>query len=245
MIIFCENNSAETIIFTINDVDLCFKITGQNLGKDSICAVICDNNLICDTTYYIISVVSNTPSLTATPDLDTTSINSPVVIDILGNDSIPDGIITNMEIIISNGAPTNGTALINLDGSLTYLPNQDFCGNVDQLQYRICNETGCDTAMVQIYVDCAAPPTTMEFYTGFSPNGDGQNDFFTIKGISQYPNNELAVFNRWGTEVFKMKGYKNAWDGTWKDKELPDGTYFYVLQDGEGKKYQGFVQISR
>jgi len=38
---FCENNLAETIIFTINNVDLCFRITGQNLGIDSICTVIC------------------------------------------------------------------------------------------------------------------------------------------------------------------------------------------------------------
>ncbi len=243
---FCENNSVETIIFTINNVDLCFKIAGQNLGKDSICAVICDKNLICDTTYYIISVVSSTPSLTATLDLDTTSINSPVIIDILGNDSIPDGVITNMDIIIPNGASINGTASINLDGSLTYEPNQDFCGDSDELQYRICNETGCDTTTVEVYVDCTMlPTTTMKFFSGFSPNGDGQNDFFTVEGISEYPNNELSVFNRWGTEVFKMNGYKNAWDGTWNEKRLPDGTYFYVLQDGEGKQYKGFVQISR
>lgn len=239
---FCENNLLETIILTINNVDLCFIVAAQNIGKDSICAVICDNNLICDTTYYIISVVSNTPSLTATPDLDTTFINSPVIIDILGNDSIPDGIITNMDIIIPDGVPTYGTAIINLDGSLTYQPNQDFCGNSDQLQYHICNETGCDTTTVEIYVNCA---TAMKFYTGFSPNGDGQNDYFTIGGINQYPNNELVIFNRWGTEVFKMKGYKNVWDGTWNDKILPDGTYYYVLKDGVGKKYQGFVQLNR
>ncbi len=243
---FCENNLTETIILTINNVDLCLQIIGQNIGKDSICTVICDNNLTCDTTYYIISVVSNTPSLTATPDLDTTSINSPVIIDILGNDSIPDGMITNMEIIIPDGVPTNGTAVINLDGTLTYQPNQDFCGDSDQLQYQICNETGCDTTTVGVYVDCTTvPTTTMKFYTGFSPNGDGLNDYFTIEGISQFPNNELTVFNRWGTEVFRMKGYKSAWDGTWKNKALPDGSYFYVLKDGVGKNYKGLVQIRR
>jgi len=242
---FCENNLTETIILTINNVDLCLKIIGQNIGKDSICTIICDNNLICDTTYYIISVVSNTPSLTATPDLDTTSINSPVIIDILGNDSIPDGMITNMD-IIANGAPTNGTTVINLDGTVTYQPNQDFCGDSDQLQYYICNETGCDTTTVDIYVDCTSTPTTiMKFYTGFSPNGDGQNDYFTIEGINQFPNNELAVFNRWGTKVFGMKGYKSAWEGTWNNKALPDGTYFYVLEDGEGRSYKGFVEIRR
>ena len=239
---FCENNLAETIIFTVNNVALCSEITGQNLGKDSICTVICDNLLTCDTTYYIITVVSNAPSLIATPDLDTTSINSPIVLNILGNDSIPNGMLTNIALVMPDGLPQNGEVTINPDGSIFYQPNQGFCGNSDQFLYHICNETGCDTATVDIYVNCT---TAMTFYSGFSPNGDGLNDFFVIDGISQFPNNELVVFNRWGAEVFRMNGYKNAWNGTWQNQQLPDGTYYYVLRVGVGKEYKGFVLISR
>ena len=126
------------------------------------------------------------------------------------------------------------------------MPNQNFCDGSDQFQYYICNETGCDTTSVTVYVECATvPPSGMKIYNGFSPNGDGQNDYFKIEGLAQYPNNELSIFNRWGTKVFQMKGYKSAWDGTWNNKALPDGTYFYLLKDGEGKTYSGALSIRR
>ena len=242
---FCENNDAETIIFNINNVNLCSQVTANNVGIDSICVVICDNFLICDTTYYIFTVVSNSPSLTATPDFDTTSINSPVIIDVLGNDIIPDGILTEMEIVVPNETATNNTATANLNGTVTFTPQQNFCGDFEVFHYRICNDTGCDTTMVSILVTCEPSNTDLEIFTGFSPNGDGQNDFFTIDGLAQFPNNELAVYNRWGTRVYQMKGYKNAWDGTWGDKQLPDGTYYYVLKDGQGKVFSGFLYIKR
>jgi len=242
---FCKKNSTETIISNINNVDLCFNISAQSLGTDSICAVICDNFLICDTTYYLISVVSSSPSLAATPDIDSTSINSPITIDILGNDDIPDGIISAMDLIILANEPISSTITTNPDGTLNYVPNPDFCGDSDQFQYRICNDTGCDTTTVTVYVACLPTTVGLKFYTGFSPNGDGYNDYFKIEGIAQYQGNELVIYNRWGTKVFGQKGYKNAWDGTWNNTILPDGTYFYVLQDGTGKKYSGYVEIKR
>jgi len=242
---FCENNSTETIISDINNVDLCIQTSAVTLGTDSICAVICDNFLICDTTYYLFTVVSSTPSLTATPDLDTTSINSLITINVLGNDSVPDGIITEMEIVPPSELSTNGTAIIKPDGTIDYNPALDFCGASDNFQYRICNDVGCDTATVAVFVTCPDPRARrMTIYTGFSPNGDGVNDYFKIEGIAQFPNNEISIFNRWGTKVFNQRGYKNAWDGTWNNKILPDGTYFYILKDGEGKKYSGYVQIN-
>ncbi|MEM1121122.1 MAG: gliding motility-associated C-terminal domain-containing protein, partial [Bacteroidota bacterium] len=207
---------------------------------------ICDNFLICDTTYYLISVTTTTPSLIATPDLDTSSINSPITINVLGNDSIPNGTITAMDLIILDGTTSNSTQTINPDGTILFTPDTDFCGEESQFQYRICNTINCDTATVRVYVSCAMePPTRMRFYTGFSPNGDGVNDFFRIEGIADYPNNELSVFNRWGTQVFRMKGYKNAWDGTWENSILPNGTYFYFLKDGNGAQYSGYVQLQR
>ncbi|MFT7606222.1 MAG: gliding motility-associated-like protein, partial [Saprospiraceae bacterium] len=82
-------------------------------------------------------------------------------------------------------------------------------------------------------------------YTGFSPNGDGVNDFFYIEGIEAFPDSKLNIFNRWGNEVYNKEGYLNDWGGTWKNKLLPDGTYFYVLTDGNGHSYSGYVQIHR
>lgn len=57
----------------------------------------------------------------------------------------------------------------------------------------------------------------------------------------------MIIFSRWGSKVFQQKAYKNKWGGTFGDKDLPSGTYFYKLNlnDREGKMYSGFVHIRR
>ncbi len=93
----------------------------------------------------------------------------------------------------------------------------------------------------------------LQVFTGVSPNGDGDNDTFIIQGIEQFPDNELAIFNRWGVEVYRKKGYDNSWGGISegrttiaKGEELPVGTYYYVLKLGSGQKDRaGYLYINR
>ncbi|PTX19320.1 gliding motility-associated-like protein [Pontibacter mucosus] len=70
---------------------------------------------------------------------------------------------------------------------------------------------------------------------GFTPNGDGMNDTWVLKNLPNlYPNCQVTVYNRWGSEVFSSKGYKKPWDGTYKGKRLPDGTYYTIIEFGDG-----------
>jgi gliding motility-associated-like protein len=85
---------------------------------------------------------------------------------------------------------------------------------------------------------------------GFSPNGDGINDYFEILDVEQYPNAKLTVYNRWGAEVFHSDHYHNEWDGRatntiFGNNVLPAGTYFYILELGDGKSepFTGYVYI--
>lgn len=65
----------------------------------------------------------------------------------------------------------------------------------------------------------------------FTPNGDGLNDRFVIRGIQQYNQRELIILNRWGTQVYNNKNYNNDWDGS----NLIEGTYYYILRvKGQG-----------
>jgi gliding motility-associated-like protein len=84
-------------------------------------------------------------------------------------------------------------------------------------------------------------------FQGISPNGDGVNDRFTIPEIEYYPNNNIQIMNRWGTVVFERKGYLNEFVGlNEKGESLPDGTYFYVLDLGNGQKpVKGYLVINR
>ncbi|MES2702102.1 MAG: Ig-like domain-containing protein [Bacteroidota bacterium] len=67
--------------------------------------------------------------------------------------------------------------------------------------------------------------------TGITPNGDGANDYWTIGGLENYPDNEVMLFDKWGDKVFEQRGYDNRWDGRGRNgSQLPDGTYFYVIK---------------
>lgn len=162
-----------------------------------------------------------------------------VIINVMANDTL-NGPFTGGGIITG---PTRGTVTGTLPGNFTYKPQNGFCGGVDSFTYYIANAVGMDTATVYVTVVCR----TLVIYSGFSPNGDNINDTFMIDGIDDYPNNELTVFNRWGNQVFYRRGYTTdgGWDGRWEGNDLPDGTYFYILRDGEGETYSGYVQIHR
>jgi gliding motility-associated-like protein len=79
-----------------------------------------------------------------------------------------------------------------------------------------------------------------------TPNEDGANDKFEIINIETYPEAELLIYDRWGTELYMQMPYNNDWGGTYKGKPLPDGTYYYVIRfKGVEKLYKGSVSVLR
>jgi len=63
----------------------------------------------------------------------------------------------------------------------------------------------------------------------FTPNGDGENDFFTVDGVN-LASVQGEIYNRWGQKMFSWDNVKGAWDGrTLSGSEAPDGTYFYII----------------
>jgi gliding motility-associated-like protein len=91
--------------------------------------------------------------------------------------------------------------------------------------------------------------SNLVIYTGFTPNGDGVNDYWDIDNVAFYPNITIEVFNRWGAMIFSSKGYssENRWDGTYNGKDVPIGTYYYIinLNDESGTIEKGPVTIVR
>ena len=109
---------------------------------------------------------------------------------------------------------------------------------------RVMNAFGCfDTASVNVSL---VENFALEPYNLFTPNSNGQNDFWKIKGIEFYPKAKVMVFDQWGRIIIDQENYKNDWDGTLKGKPLPDGTYYYTitLLDSE-RQYKGTVNILR
>ncbi|BAV06729.1 gliding motility-associated C-terminal domain-containing protein [Filimonas lacunae] len=78
----------------------------------------------------------------------------------------------------------------------------------------------------------------------FTPNGDGINDAWDITNLQMYPGCTVAVFNRYGQQVYFSIGYPVAWKGTWNGKLVPAATYYYVIDLKNGmEKLTGSVTI--
>lgn len=108
-------------------------------------------------------------------------------------------------------------------------------GGANILQWTVTNNA-CTPSVsnVEIYIDCK------DIFTGITPNDDGFNDFWTIPLLESHQSNEVFIYNRWGTEVWRTKDYNNTtnyWKGkNMKDNDVPDGTYYYIVKfDGETK----------
>jgi gliding motility-associated-like protein len=75
----------------------------------------------------------------------------------------------------------------------------------------------------------------------FTPNGDGINDVFFIKGLESFPDSKLEINNRWGKMIYKNANYKNDWKGD----DHADGVYYYVLILKNGQQYSGTITLMR
>jgi gliding motility-associated-like protein len=101
----------------------------------------------------------------------------------------------------------------------------------------ICPST-IDT--VKIFVNDFLIPTLI------TPNLDGSNDYFELRGLATLGKTELIIFDRRGALVFKNLNYDNKWNGVdYNDNPLPDDTYFYVLKSTNGKSLSGYIVIRR
>jgi gliding motility-associated-like protein len=98
----------------------------------------------------------------------------------------------------------------------------DFCGAVTSVEVII---TPCSITIPNV----------------FTPNGDNKNNTFEIVGISGFPGSELLVYNRWGNLVYESANYDNSWFA----RDVPEGTYFFILRRSDGENYEGYVQILR
>ena len=209
-------------------------------GTYTIVYQICDklNSGNCATTTATVVVGTTTPTApvpVAVDDRATTPLNTPVTINVLGNDT-PEGATPN---VTTN--PANGSVSVNSDGSIEYRPHTDFAGT-DTFVYELCNASGCATATVTVEVI-----KSIVVYNAISLSSD-KNDHFHIAGIESYPNNVVRIYNRWGVKVWEAEHYdniRNVFKGISNGRvtveapnKLPQGTYYYVIEYTDERNQQ-------
>ncbi len=238
----CPDSSGIDVEFTLIRGDSCVVSKGLKVGKGKSCWVMCDSVNKCDTVIIITTVIKGNLLPIAEDDSVTTKINTPITIKVMTNDTI-NGKFDKITLLTP---PQNGVGNFIKDSLgnwiFEYTPNPDYCSSKepDEFMYELCNQNGCDIAMVKVKITCG-----FKIYNAFSPNGDDKNQVFYIDGLESFPNTKVRIYNRWGNKVYENEDYKNNWDGKWNNSEIPDGTYFYQVLLENGEVYTGYLQIHR
>ena len=95
-----------------------------------------------------------------------------------------------------------------------------------------------------VIIDC--PDQVLDIPTTFTPNGDGKNDLWEVGNLFTYDRRVVEIYDRYGHRLFRAEDDGAAWDGTYQGKELPVGTYYYVIVLNDGStSYKGSVTILR
>lgn len=134
---------------------------------------------------------------------------------------------------------TNGVTIESANDSIIKITGLQFGQNI--ILYSLYNGNCAvvtDTLIIEV--------DQIKRYSGFSPNGDGINDFFVVDGLENATVKKLLIINRWGNTVFSDDNYNNNWNGTGNNGSiLPDDTYFYVLTIDNNKVYKGYIVLKR
>ena len=183
-------------------------------------------------------------------------VEDPIVCDIDAGED--EDIIEGEEVQLNAVVPANGTLQWSPSEGLNNTSIVNPIANPTETTtytLRYTNNQGCiveDTVTVSV-----TALRTDETKYGFSPDGDGINEYWEIDGIDNYPNNKVLIYNRWGDLVFEVTGYNNTskvFEGIANRKRnfgadiLPEGTYFFQIKI-EGthhlKKETGFLVLKR
>lgn len=180
------------------------------------------------------------------PDFDFIVVNSACSEDANGDgmpDDAPSGFVT-----LEFKSNVNIASVVWTDAGGNIIPGVAL-GGVDAGVYHVTvtSDLGCPTSK-DVLVKSEIRP-----YNGISRNGDGMNERFHINCIEDFPDNVVKIYNRAGTLVYQKEGYDNIdiyFDGRSNEginvmgNNLPDGTYFYVIDKRDGSKpVAGYLEI--
>jgi gliding motility-associated-like protein len=226
-IIFSDRNAVSPLVSGfqkgINLISLSYSINGcPDFSRDTVFITVDSMPVLKDDTYRLV-------------------YGEKQLLNVMQND-----LLNSQNAIRSVTQPQHGKVDIK-NRMIEFTPDQRFLRPLT-FKYKVCADFCdelCSEATVSIEFDenitCKAP-------TIFTPNSDGINDQFVIPCLDtgRFPNSKVYIFNEWGTEVFYANPYKNDWEGTFSGASLPVGTYFYIIDVGDGKKpLNGFLILQR
>jgi len=137
---------------------------------------------------------------------------------------------SNYDSYLWNTGSTSSSISVNQTGTYYVTVTQNSCSASDTIQVL---PGDCD-----IYVP-----------TAFTPNKDNLNETFGVVDYASVQYFSLQIFSKWGQLIFSSNDINQKWDGTYKGKNMPNGSYVWILNytNNRGRKFydQGTVMLIR
>jgi gliding motility-associated-like protein len=159
--------------------------------------------------------------------------------------------------LLLNSVPSSASQIVYAWSPANICPLQN-CPSIDSLApgnysvvIKALNSSSVllDSLYFAYSIAASTEPCNITVYNGFTPDGDGINDFWIIENVENFPNNRVTIFNRWGNKIWETIDYNNTsnvWDGkTQSGASITSGTYFYVVEIDGGKGIKkGWVELT-
>ncbi len=197
---------------------------------------------------YLWSTGETSQTITVnTPGTYTVNVTSPAPENCSSTKKIT--VIEHAIPIIKNVDVNETTVVIYLDNPQPY-----FEFSVDGIHYQSLNvffnvPSGLQTAYVREINLCSIitqPFIVLIAPKFFTPNNDAYNDTWDIKGLNNYPNGEVTIFDRYGKFITKLDHTNPSWDGTFNKNNLPASDYWYVMKiDANSPEKRGHFSLKR
>ena len=187
------------------------------------------NRSLTNSASVVVNPIPNTPTIT--PQSDTFCIGEELKFNVTG------GANEVINYTVNNGA--NQTLNLNASGTGIIAINNPTTVTVAINLVNITNGL-CSKSLT---LSSDAEVVSCEIPKGVSPNGDGLNDTWDLRG---YNVKKVEIFNRYGTKVYSKTNYIDEWHGqSDNSNELPDGTYYYVVEFNDSPVKTGWVYLNR
>ena len=219
---------------TVVVTDICESVTEATISWDILDDFIGEDETIC------LGQSSTVPANGGTVDDDGYSIFSEILTEI----EDPDGNMVWVSIVGASMDTVMVSFLENIDaitGLYDGLYNTG-SGGIGSIEIQLVDGCGNIT-----YSTLSVEVCELEFYNVFTPGtSDGKNDTFEVLGLQGYPGSKLAVYDRWGTQVYYNSNFQGGWRGiNNKNGDLPGGAYYFTLSVNyvgeEALEYKGDV----
>ena len=142
------------------------------------------------------------------------------------------------------------TVTINTTGTGDYEYSMDYLNGIWQDSNLFTNVPG---GIHQVFVNdkngcglVSKEITVLSIPKFFTPNNDGFNDYWTVKGMLSYPTAELRIFDRYGKLLKELRPTSTGWDGTFNGQPLPASDYWFVFKlDANTPEKRGHFTLKR